>query len=679
MRMPESDAARLFGLLGLTSVFGVVAVVSTPSAGTAIGIWPIVGATAAFIFTGRPAWPLLTVLVGLIGFATLWVDRPAGAAAGLGVGLALQAAVTWRVWCRGERRVIPSLLTNGDLSRLLTAVVAGAAVMAICAALTSAVTGWGEPRRLALAAATAGLASQLVLLPLLARLGTRTPAAGRGELAAQWVNIVVLAPFLFFNHAASVTLILILPTLMWGALRSHAYQAFAQLVVVAGVAVTLTTAGIGPLTGPGFGRFGPDSRGILLAVFVGTCALVVLTLVVSVGEQAEQQRQLAAERDRVERIVHGTSGVAIIGTDLDLNITLFNPGAERLYGYRAAEVLGGPVSVLSSHLRSDREVEREDDPAALTAGPRVLRIRRRDGAIRQHLLVVSPVRDDRGVEIGYVTTAEDITERIETEERLREALEAERAASERLREVDQAKDTFVSNVSHELRTPITSILGYTELLAEGAYGDLTKDQTDAVRRIARNSNRLLSLIADLLTLSRIQESGVGLADRELDLVEVVSAAMALVGVAYERRDLDVSVDLPPTPMPYRGDREQLERVVLNLLSNAVKFTPDGGRVTVRLADDGAHAVLEVTDTGIGIPADELEQLFERFFRSTLSQHNEIPGTGLGLPITRTIVERHGGRIEVDSEVGRGTTVRVRLPARHSDGPTPRTDPVRIAP
>ncbi|WP_220138644.1 hypothetical protein, partial [Nocardioides massiliensis] len=96
MRMPESDAARLFGLLGLTSVFGVVAVVSTPSAGTAIGIWPIVGATAAFIFTGRPAWPLLTVLVGLIGFATLWVDRPAGAAAGLGVGLALQAAVTWR-------------------------------------------------------------------------------------------------------------------------------------------------------------------------------------------------------------------------------------------------------------------------------------------------------------------------------------------------------------------------------------------------------------------------------------------------------------------------------------------------------------------------------------------------------------------------------------------------------
>lgn len=678
MRVPESSWVRLVLVLTLLGVFGAAAVLSTPTTGTAIGIWPVVLATAAFVLTTRTPWPVLAVVVGSIGFLTVQVDRPTGVAIGLGIGLALEATVTWWVWCRGVRGRLPSLETNPDFGRLLTAVTVGAVVMGICAAITSLVTGWGEARSLAVATAASGIASQLALLPLLSRMRTRPPLAERGERVAQWLNIIILTPLLFFNDGASVTLILILPTLMWTSLRSPVHDAFAQLLVVAGLAIVLTTFGIGPLTGPGFGEFGPDSQGILLSIFVGTCALVVLTLIVNVGEQAEQQRQLAAERDRVERIVHGTSGVAIIGLDLDRKITLFNPGAERLYGYRADEVLGAPVSALTSHLRSGPDAEGADDPTGPTTGPRVLRIRRRDGVTRQHLLVVSPVRDDRGAEIGYVVTAEDITERTETEERLREALAAERAASERLREVDQAKDTFVSNVSHELRTPITSILGYTELLAEGGYGDLTEEQTDAVRRIARNSSRLLSLIADLLTLSRIQESGVGLADRDLDLGDVVRAATALVAVVYESRDLEVAVEVPSEPVPYRGDREQLERVVINLLSNAVKFTPDGGRVVVRLATEGDDAVLAVTDTGIGIPAEEQAQLFDRFFRSTLSQHNEIPGTGLGLPITRTIVERHGGRVEVESAVGQGTTVRVVLPLRGADGPTPRTDPVRIS-
>lgn len=678
MRVPESPWVRLVVLLGLTGAFGALAVLATPAGGTAIGIWPVALATSILLVTDRPAWPIVTGLVGVVAAGTIALDRPTGVAVGLGIGLAAEATLTWAVWS-GGRRGIPSLRTNRDLARLLVAVTVGAITIAGVAAVTSALTDWGTPTTLALTAATSGLASQLVLLPLVARLRRPAPLAGRGERLAQWANVVAVPVLVLLYVDASVTLVLVLPSLIWSSMRSHAYEAFAHLVVAAGIVVTLTTLQLGPLAGNPVGGFGADSQGVLLGMFVATCALVVLTLVVNVGEQREQQRLAAAERDRVQRIVNGTTGIAIVGTDLDTTITLFNPGAERLYGYRAHEVLGRPTSMLVSPADGDRSEDGHEASFAtyrrslVDAGPTVVEVLRKDGAVRQHLLTISPVRDDSGTEIGYVTTAEDITERVEAEEHLREALAAERTAVERLQEVDQAKDRFVSNVSHELRTPITSILGYIELLDEGAYGELTAEQREAIARIARNSSRLLSLIGDLLTLSRIQESGPELAHQLLDLRDVVSHAMTTVTAAHQRPGLTLGVDLPPEPVPHRGDRDQLERVVINLVSNALKFTPDGGRVDVRLWSTPEAAVLEVADTGIGIPAEEQDRLFERFFRSSLSEHHEIPGTGLGLPITRTSVERHGGTIEVESEQGCGATFRVTLPLPER----PRNDPSRI--
>jgi signal transduction histidine kinase len=272
-----------------------------------------------------------------------------------------------------------------------------------------------------------------------------------------------------------------------------------------------------------------------------------------------------------------------------------------------------------------------------------------------------------------------VTRQLETDNRLLHdlavergrALEAERAAraeaesvqrllaeqNERLRELDKLKDEFVSLVSHELRTPLTSIRGYVELmLAE----ELNDDQRRFLGIVDRNSERLLDLVSDLLFLAQIEAGKLAIEVGSLDMEKVVEECVeASAAVAEARRvELEVTIDRLPK---IEGDRTRLHQVLDNLLSNALKFTPSGGRVDVRLRRDGDAAVLEVADTGLGIPAEEQARLFERFFRSSSATENAIPGTGLGLTITKAIVERHGGRIEIESAESTGTTVRVRLP------------------
>ena len=150
-------------------------------------------------------------------------------------------------------------------------------------------------------------------------------------------------------------------------------------------------------------------------------------------------------------------------------------------------------------------------------------------------------------------------------------------------------------------------------------------------------------------------------DRVVDLRKVISAGCAVVAPALEKRALELDLDLPDEPVPFLGDRDMLERVVINLVGNAVKFTPEEGRVAVSLRVGREWLVLEVADNGIGIPLQEQDQLFTRFFRSSLAQESAIPGSGLGLSIAHAIVEQHGGSMSVESAPGSGTTFQVRLP------------------
>lgn len=658
------------GLLAATTVFGALAVYGAPDGGHAIGIWPVALALGPLLVTTRPPTPVVLALVWLIAFGTIWTQRPAEVAFGLALGITAGTWIAFRILTGGIRHR-PDLYSIADLARYIGASTAGFVVVGVTAVLTSVVTGWGTPWLMGLAVGCSSLASLLAVTPFFCRLRPHGGVAPTYERACQWTLLIVVTPIVFMLDDFPGLAFMLLPVLAWGALRSGAYEAIAQLFLTVGIAIALTTRGHGPFANVD-DRYGlpVDVQGLLLSVFIIDCALVVVPFVLSVGAQIEYARQVAAERDRVQSIVNGATGIAIIGSDPEARITLFNPGAERLLGFTAEEVLGRSSQMLhSAESISEKAAElgvpddfRSVAAAVIARGRSTMRFVRKDGVERSHSMSLNRVVDDRGVVIGYVSTSEDITERVEAEQRLVESLEAERQAVERLREVDHVKDAFVSSVSHELRTPITSILGYVEMLEEGAYGDLAPEQLDAVHRVATNSTRLLSLIDDLLRLSRIQDGGLGKVDRVVDLRKVVADGCAVVAPSAERGAVVLEVDLPGEPAPFLGDRDMLERVVINLVSNAVKFTPEGGRVDVSLAVDGADVVITVADTGIGIPKQEQERLFSRFFRSTFAQQRAIPGSGLGLSIAQAIIEQHHGTVELESEPGVGTTFRVRLPA-----------------
>lgn len=657
---------RVAALLGLVVLLGLAAVRAAPVDGHVIGIWPVGAATGVLVLAPRRHAPALLGVVLALALLTLSLSaRPAGVVVGYTATIGLETWLVSRVLLGGAEGPW-RLRADRDLRRYLGACLLGGLVGLVGGALTSAVTGFGDPGFVGLALGASHLASQLVLTPLWSRLPTHGPLARRPERVLQWVAVLVLAPAVLAPTMFPSVVFVLVPLLVWSALRVSPREALAQLVVVLGVAVALTTAGRGPFADvPVLLDLPRDVRSVLLAAYAATCALIVVPLLLRVGESVEAARAAAAERDTLGRIVQSATGMAIIGADRQGRITLFNPGAERLLGWSAREAAGLSTQVLHTAEQVSakaHELEVDDDFASVSA--RMLEpdmagadmgFVRKDGTERTHSMTLGRITDEAGRVLGYVSTSEDVTDRVAAEEALRDALA-------RMQEVDAVKDAFVSSVSHELRTPITSIQGYLELLGDGSFGDLTAQQRSAVAKVAANSERLLILIDDLLTLSRVQESGLGLEDKVLDLVAVVRAGCAVVSPGGERAGVPIAVEVPDVPVPFLGDRDMLERVVINLVGNAVKFTPRGGRVEVTLRCHEQGSTITVADTGIGIPLAEQDRLFSRFFRSSLAQAQAIPGSGLGLSIAHSVVAQHGGTLRAESEPGAGTTFVVELPS-----------------
>ncbi|MGQ0631937.1 MAG: PAS domain-containing sensor histidine kinase [Sporichthyaceae bacterium] len=231
----------------------------------------------------------------------------------------------------------------------------------------------------------------------------------------------------------------------------------------------------------------------------------------------------------------------------------------------------------------------------------------------------------------------------------------------RLRELDQTKSDFVSSVSHELRTPLTSITGYLEMLVDGEAGALTVEQLRLVEVVDRNSHRLLDLIEQLLSLSRIEAGNLPTGLDTVDLAAVVREVHRSVLPLLSERRLRFDVVVDGEVGRVLGDGSQLERVVSNLVTNAIKFTPDDGQVSLRAERAADNVRLVIADTGIGIPEAEQDQLFTRFFRASTARENAVQGTGLGLAIVKSIVDAHRGSIAVESASGVGTTITVELP------------------
>jgi PAS domain S-box-containing protein len=235
----------------------------------------------------------------------------------------------------------------------------------------------------------------------------------------------------------------------------------------------------------------------------------------------------------------------------------------------------------------------------------------------------------------------------------------DRKASER--EAEILKDQFFALVSHELRTPLTSIIGYLELVLEDS-GTLAPNQRQFLNVVDRNARRLLRLVGDLLFVAHVEAGRLALEIDEVDLRTLTIEAIEAARPRAEAKELALEAVVENVPTT-AGDRDRLGQVLDNLVSNAVKFTSERGSVTVRLTAQDSQALIEVEDSGVGIPAAEQARLFERFFRASTATERAIPGVGLGLTIAKAIVEAHGGELDFHSIEGEGTTFRVHLPLR----------------
>ena len=237
--------------------------------------------------------------------------------------------------------------------------------------------------------------------------------------------------------------------------------------------------------------------------------------------------------------------------------------------------------------------------------------------------------------------------------------------SRQLEVASQHKSEFLANMSHELRTPLNAVIGFSEVLTERMFGELNEKQDEYVRDIYASGTHLLSLINDILDLSKVEAGRMELELADFHFPQAIDDALVLVRERALRRGITLEQSIDPRLGDIRGDERKIKQVLLNLLSNAIKFTPEGGRIDVRTALNEALVEVSVTDTGVGIAPKDLEAVFEEF-RQVGTAEKKAEGTGLGLALARKFIELHGGRIRVQSQVGVGSTFTFTLPVRHGD-------------
>ena len=272
-------------------------------------------------------------------------------------------------------------------------------------------------------------------------------------------------------------------------------------------------------------------------------------------------------------------------------------------------------------------------------------------------LTATSIPDSNGRPEHLLVMIEDVTTVRETSDQLAEALESQRSANANLEKLDHTKTEFLSIVSHEFRTALTGIQGFSELIRDGGL------EPDEVRAyggyIFNDADRINRLIGDMLDLDRMESGRMSMRSGDVDINEVLTEAMARAGSGVSQNEFKSDLD-PRLPI-VMGDRDRLIQVVSNLVNNAIKYSPDGGTVTLSTRSEGGYALVSVTDTGLGIPPDEIGHVFERFRRVRSGAAQSIPGTGLGLTIVKQIVEMHGGKIWVESAVGHGSAFHFTVP------------------
>ncbi len=365
---------------------------------------------------------------------------------------------------------------------------------------------------------------------------------------------------------------------------------------------------------------------------------------------------------------------AIMQVDAEGRIILLNRVTEDMFGYTRDELLGQPVEVLipqelhGRHAGHRAQYQRNPMTRSMGSGLTLEGVRK-DGSRFPVEISLSPSATEEGFRVTAIIR--DTTERRMAEDRLRKVREeytqrlAETNAELEMtnRELERAnrlKTDFLASMSHELRTPLHTIIGFSELLAEELEGPLNPKQQRFVQHIHKDSLHLLELINDVLDISKIEADRLELRPETFDLTALVAESLATIRSLAEAKShtLETALDVPTA---VEADRLRIKQVLVNLLSNAIKFTPEGGKIRVEARVQEPFLVVSVADTGIGIPNEEQDFIFDKFHQVGATTKGVREGTGLGLAITKHLVEQHGGTIRVESRPRHGSTFLFTLP------------------
>jgi PAS domain S-box-containing protein len=358
-----------------------------------------------------------------------------------------------------------------------------------------------------------------------------------------------------------------------------------------------------------------------------------------------EQKRAEEAMNRLASIVDSSSD-AIIGKSLDGTIVSWNWGAERTYGYKADEVIGRNISIL---VPPDRTGELPAIFERIRNGERIenyetVRVRK-DGSPIDVSVTISPIKDKAGTITGYSAIARDITEK--------KALERQKA-------------DLYAMVTHDLKAPLTVVMGYADLMKDSKKDIMDADSIEMIEAIGQNADKMMQLVEDFLTTSRLESGKLTINIEKEDLLELVSGTYEQCLPLARNKGVELVVESCGELKPMFLDRKYISRAINNLVGNAINYTPAGGRVVIKTglirADSDDMAVISVSDTGIGIPESERSKIFEKYYRSPGVVG--VKGTGLGLAIAKAVAEAHGGRIELDSEPGKGSTFRLVLPVRY---------------
>jgi PAS domain S-box-containing protein len=384
-------------------------------------------------------------------------------------------------------------------------------------------------------------------------------------------------------------------------------------------------------------------------------------------------RQESSLESRYRKLLHAVPD-AILEVDPEGRITILNEAAERMFGYTRAEFFGlnvetlVPAAMRSGHAKHRSSYAEHPNTRPMGTGLE-LQGQRKDGSLFPVEISLSPNWIEGSLHV--IASVRDITERKTVENRLRSLREQYTAEltlkneqlEARNREVERAnrlKTEFLASMSHELRTPLHTIIGFSELLGEQLEGPLTDKQQRFVGHILQDARHLLELINEILDISKIESGRLELKQETFDFGQCVEEVMA--GIRHHAASRNITLENQNNfHESLYADRLRLKEILYNLLNNAVKFTPEGGRVWIEAGREGDTLHISVCDTGIGIPEKEQPSIFEKFYQVGDISGGVREGTGLGLPITKHLVELHGGAISVASQPGKGSSFRLVLP------------------